>query len=82
MTSQVVQMGPKGRVVIPASYRDALGLQPGDDLVVILDGQELRLISRREVLRRIQEEMTAAVPAARVLSEELLAERRAEAARE
>src|SRR5438552_16098327 len=42
MTSQIVQMGPKGRVVRPARYRHALGLKPGDDLVVTLDGQDAR----------------------------------------
>ena len=79
MASQIVQMGPKGRVVVPAAYREALGLQPGDDLLVALEGQELRLISRKEALRRIREEVSAAAPPERVLSEELLAERRAEA---
>ena len=82
MSSQIVQMGPKGRIVIPAPYRRALGLQPGDDLLITLDSHELRLSSRAEALRRIQEDVRAAVPAGRLLSDELIAERRAEAARE
>src|SRR5438552_18300620 len=42
MFGQIVQMGHRGRVVMPAPYRDALGLQPGDDLVVTVAGQDAR----------------------------------------
>lgn len=77
-----IQVGDKGRILIPSAYRRALGIQVGDELVLTLCDNELRAVSRAEALRRIQDEIAARVPADRLLSEELLAERRAEAARE
>jgi AbrB family looped-hinge helix DNA binding protein len=40
MTSKV---GPKGQVVIPKPMRDRLGLGPGDEVVFVLDGDEVRV---------------------------------------
>jgi len=75
-----VVMGQQGRVVIPAAVREALELGPGDEL-------RLRVESGRIVLERptnavaALRALAADVPKGRSLVEELLAERRAEAAR-
>ena len=71
-----------GRVVIPAAHRQALGLQGGDTVVLILEGNELQLISQKEGFRRAQEMVRKHVGDDRSLVDELIAERRAEAARE
>ena len=77
-----IQVGPQGRVVIPARLRQTLGLKPGDRLVAGVDGQRLILERRDEVLARLQASFADAVPAGVSLVDELIAERRAEASRE
>ena len=71
-----------GRIVIPAPYRKELDIKPGDELIVQLDKGELRVYSRAEALKRLQDQVTRAVPQGVSLVEELLRERKKEAARE
>jgi bifunctional DNA-binding transcriptional regulator/antitoxin component of YhaV-PrlF toxin-antitoxin module len=81
MTETRVILGSGGRLVVPARFRKAMGVQPGDSLVMALQGSELRVLSPREALRRAQALVRRHVPAGRRLSEELIAERRREARR-
>ncbi|MDR7497023.1 MAG: AbrB/MazE/SpoVT family DNA-binding domain-containing protein [Armatimonadota bacterium] len=81
-TPSRVVIGEGGRIVIPAPYRDALGVREGDELRVRLDGGELRLTTPRHALRRAQQALRRHVPADRSLADELVAERRLEAERE
>ena len=76
------RMTEGGRIVIPAPYRKALDIKPGDELIVQLDEGELRVYSRAEALKRLQDQVTRAVPEGVSLVEELLRERKKEAARE
>ncbi len=76
------RMTEGGRIVIPARYRKALDIKPGDELIVRLDEGELRVYSRAEALKRLQDQVTRAVPEGVSLVEELLRERKKEAARE
>ncbi|MXZ45595.1 MAG: AbrB/MazE/SpoVT family DNA-binding domain-containing protein [Chloroflexi bacterium] len=78
----VTKIDKNGRVFIPAEYRKELGLNPGDRVVVQLDGHELRILSQLEGIRRAQEIVARYIPPDRSLVDELIAERRAEAARE
>ncbi len=71
-----------GRIVIPASFRRALGVAVGDDVILELEDGELRLFSPARAIKRAQEIVRNHVPQGRSLAAELLAERRAEAARE
>ena len=71
-----------GRVLIPAEFRKALGLAPGDDVVLSLESDEIHIYSVSRAIRRAQEIVRKYVPEGRMLSEELIAERRAEPARE
>ena len=75
-------MGAGGRVVIPAAYRKALGVRPGDDLVLVLEGAQVRLLTPSEAIRSAQALVRRHVPKGRRLSAELLAERRREAEHE
>jgi AbrB family looped-hinge helix DNA binding protein len=69
-------MGKKGRVVIPAALREALGMADGDVLDMrVVDG-ELRIATMRERLRRAQERVRHLVPPGTLVSDELSAERR------
>ncbi|MEE4302203.1 MAG: AbrB/MazE/SpoVT family DNA-binding domain-containing protein [Pseudomonadales bacterium] len=79
--STELRIGPQGRIVIPASLRRALGLAPGDRLVVRAEGGALVLERPDAALRRLQARFDG-VRDGVSLAEELIAERRAEAARE
>lgn len=70
-----------GRMVLPAELRREMAVIGGGVLVGIKDSHGLRLQSKDEVLHQAQEYFTSLVPADRVLSDELLKERRDEAAR-
>jgi AbrB family looped-hinge helix DNA binding protein len=76
------KMSAGGRVVVPAEIRKALGLEEGDVVLWELKEGEARLTTRRERLRRAQGLVREYVPAGVSLSDELIAERRAEAERE
>lgn len=80
MGTGTVKLGSNGRLVIPAEYRRALGVKEGDKLVVRLEDGELRLSSRKTSLKRAQERVRRYVPEGVALSDELVAERREEAA--
>jgi AbrB family looped-hinge helix DNA binding protein len=77
-----VRVGPKGRVVVPAAIRRALGIEEGTELMASVDDGRIVLTTRLAALRRLQELVTAAVPRDRSLVDELIAERREEATRE
>ncbi len=71
-----------GRIVIPAEFRKALGVQPGDEVILRLEDGEMRVLSPRQAIRRAQQLVRRFVPEGRSLSDELIAERRAEASNE
>jgi AbrB family looped-hinge helix DNA binding protein len=73
-------MGKGGRVVIPAEYRRVLGLKPGDELVLVLGDGEVRLLTAQGAVRQAQALVRRYVPQGRSLSEELIRERREDAA--
>jgi antitoxin PrlF len=71
-----IRTGEKGRIVIPATMREALGIADGDVLdLQVVDG-ELRIATLKERLRRAQEHVRKYVPAGVSLADELSAERR------
>lgn len=75
-------IGEGGRIVIPAEYRKALGLKVGEVVMLGVVGDELRVVSLHEAIRRDQEWVRSLLPPGRSLVDELIAERRREAARE
>lgn len=71
-----------GRLVIPAELRRALGLEVGDEVIVRVEDNELRILTRSEAVKRAQSLVRRHVKGSRSLVDELSAERRAEAKRE
>jgi AbrB family looped-hinge helix DNA binding protein len=65
-----------GRVVIPASYRRALGVRPGDQVVLRLEDGEVRMTTRAQARQRAQEYVRSLVPKNVSLVDELIRERR------
>lgn len=77
-----VQVGEKGRIVIPAEIREAMGISPGDSIELRFKDDELRIFTRHARLKQAQERARRLVPSGVSLADELLAERREEAKRE
>ena len=71
-----------GAVVVPDDYRRAPGIDGGDPVRVELHGEELRIRSLRSVIRELQESLKPYRIPGRLASDELIADRRAEVARE
>jgi AbrB family looped-hinge helix DNA binding protein len=70
------RLGEKGRVVIPAAMRQALGMDAGAVVDMrVVDG-ELRISTMESRLRRAQEWVRQVVPPGVSLADELSAERR------
>jgi AbrB family looped-hinge helix DNA binding protein len=67
--------------VIPSKWRKALKLEPGDEVILVLEDGELRLLTRKQAVQRAQALVRRFVPPGRSLARELLQERREEAAR-
>ncbi|HYG62772.1 MAG TPA: AbrB/MazE/SpoVT family DNA-binding domain-containing protein [Thermoanaerobaculia bacterium] len=78
MDRVLARLGEGGRLVIPAEYRKALGIDTGDELVLVLEDQSLRVLTPREGIRRAQALVRSYIPKGRRLSEELVRERRQE----
>ena len=77
-----LKVDKQGRLVLPAPARRELGLERGGAVTLEIGEREARLVSHRQALRRIQEIIRRHVPEGVLLSDELIADRRAEAARE
>ena len=77
--TNVVMVGPKGRVVIPAPIRQQLGISEGSQLVALVDDGGVLLLPRSEVKRRLRG-MFADVRTS--MADELITERRRDAALE
>ncbi len=82
MTTIKTHLGKNGRVVIPAQFRKALGVAEGDTLMMTLEDGTIRILTPRKALQRVQEMVRRYVPEGVSLADELIQERRAEAARE
>ena len=73
-----VNVGPQGRIVIPAAMRRALGIGTGDILVVRVADGRLVFEKRDDVLARVQRRFVG-LPKGVSLGDELSQERREEA---
>lgn len=81
MISEVTKLTNGNRVVIPRSIRKSLGLKVGDAVTIVLqDNGEVRLLTQKEAVRQAQDLVRQHVDKDRSLVDELLAERREEAA--
>jgi AbrB family looped-hinge helix DNA binding protein len=77
-----VRINENGRVVIPASYRKALGIKAGDKVILRMEDDELRITTMKRRIERAQRLVRKYVKPGVSLVDELIAERREAAKRE
>ena len=78
MTDTRTKLTEGGRIVIPAEYRQVLGLQIGDELILHLEDGEVRIFTPQQAIKRAQDLVSRYLPQGRSLADELIAERRVE----
>jgi AbrB family looped-hinge helix DNA binding protein len=81
-TETRMRINENGRVVIPASYRKALGIKAGDEVILRMEDGELRITTMKRRLERAQRRVRQYVKPGVSLADELIAERREAARRE
>jgi AbrB family looped-hinge helix DNA binding protein len=77
-----LRINENGRIVIPASFRKALGINPGDEVLLRLEDDELRITTMKHRIARAQRHVRKYVKPGVSLVDELIAERREAAKRE
>lgn len=77
-----MKLSDGGRVVIPAEIRQSMGLKEGDTVLWELRGGEAVLTTRLAQMREAQAMVRQYVPVGVSLVDELIADRRAENARD
>ena len=75
-------IGKSGRIVLPAELRRATGIEVGDAVILRADDHSIRIVRPADALAEVQAAVRRVIPVDRQLSQELIAERHAEAARE
>jgi len=81
VTQTKTRLGAGGRIVLPAEFRKAMGVEPGDELVVVLEEDGVRLLTPRQAVLRAQALVRRHVPPGASLAKELIRERHKEARR-
>ena len=62
MISQTAKLDSAGRIVIPAAYRKALDVKPGDRVVLRLEDGELRVFNQDRAIKRAQDIVRKYIP--------------------
>src|SRR5271156_1321779 len=76
------RVNENGRVVIPAAFRKAMGINVGDEVVLRIEDNELRILTLKQRIERAQRLVRRHVKPGTSLVDELIAERREAAKRE
>ena len=71
-----LRVNENGRLVIPASFRKALGIEVGDEVVLRLHDDELRITTQQKRIQRAQQRARKYLKEGVSLVDELLTERR------
>ena len=75
-------MSENGRIVIPVEIRKQLGLRAGEPLTLVVEGDAMRLMTRRARIRAAQASLARHLTPGQRIDDELIEERREEARRE
>jgi AbrB family looped-hinge helix DNA binding protein len=82
LKSVKTRINPNGRIVIPASLREAMAIEPGDEVLLHVVEGVLHVEAQSARVRRVQASLGRLIAPDRKLSDKLASERRAEARRE
>jgi len=82
MNTISVKVEKSGRILIPAAVRRQFNLKAGTEVLLRVDETGIHMGTREQALARIRKELRRYIPEGRLLSEELIEERRAEVERE
>ena len=82
MNATRAKLGENGRVVIPARYRKALGLRAGDDVLLELGDDQVRIVPAKLAVARAQRLVRKYIRPSVKLADSLIGDRRREAERE
>lgn len=74
-TTHRTRLSAGGRVVIPAEFRERLGIVEGDPLDLVLTDDQLRIVPRRLVVARAKQRIRRAVGPLATPSEDIAADR-------
>jgi AbrB family looped-hinge helix DNA binding protein len=77
-----MRVNDSGRVVIPAAYRKVLGIKAGDEVILRVEDDELRITTLKRRIENAQRRIRQYVKPGVSLADELIAERREAARRE
>jgi len=77
-----LKMTDNGRIVIPQEFRRALGVDPGEEVILTWKEDELRITTMQRRIERAQRRARHYVKPGVSLVDELIAERREAAKRE
>jgi AbrB family looped-hinge helix DNA binding protein len=77
-----MRVNENGRVVIPAAFRKRLGIRVGDQVLLRIEDDELRITTLKRHLERAQRLVRKHVKPGTSLADELIAERREAAGHE
>ena len=79
------KIGEGGRVIIPVIFRHAIHLEPGDDIILHLEGNEIYITTPEQALLKLQAKVKSYLDKMDTplsLVDELISTRRDEAKRE
>jgi len=82
VTIHQTRMTKEGRVLIPAELRKSLGLKEQEPLMIYAQDGEIRIVSRLQAIKQMQQRLAKYRVVGVSVVDELLQERRAEAALE
>jgi AbrB family looped-hinge helix DNA binding protein len=71
-------LDPAGRVVVPAEYRKALRISPGSEVILVWEGDGVRITTHELEVKRAQALVKQYIPAGVSLVDDLEAERQRE----
>jgi AbrB family looped-hinge helix DNA binding protein len=82
VTEATTRLSAGGRIVIPARLRKEVGLREGDEVIIQVEDGVLRVMSRAQAREWALAEVRKYIPEGANLVDELIRERREEAASE